>query len=343
MKSIKSIFAALVLCCTVNFSFGQDLHFSQYKTAPQLLNPALTGFQTGNLRANLNYRNQWYKASSYSTYSFGVDGNFMRDKLDLDMFGVGLTFFHDIEQKNGLSNTSINLSAAYNVKITERPLQYIGFGVQPSLLKKQINLGDAIYGELFENGVNVDPLGFGNFGGFKFDINMGLSYYVLINQMHGISLGFTMSHINQPDFGEGGSDPLFRKYTAYALGEIELGLSGLAWLKPTLYFTKQGPSVEFLPGVAARIQFFNAAKEVFLGFGVGTRMVGHQNAKLKLTEILPSLQFTYEMVTFAFSYDVAVGDLKAATSRNGGPEIGLVVDLDIMRNRKPRYFGIMSY
>ena len=58
MKKIYSI-------CLIVFSFvistnAEDIHFSQYWTAPQLLNPANTGKFNGVFRATFNYRNQWF-------------------------------------------------------------------------------------------------------------------------------------------------------------------------------------------------------------------------------------------------------------------------------------------
>ncbi|MEZ5023956.1 MAG: PorP/SprF family type IX secretion system membrane protein [Chitinophagales bacterium] len=342
MKVLKFI-VVIFLMTSSTLLWSQDLHFSQYTMAPLSLNPAFTGFQEGNLRANLNYRNQWFTVSSFSTYAFSADANIIRDNLDYDMLGVGLSFFHDIEEKNGYSNTSISLSTAYNVKLSEKPLQYLGFGVQPSLVKKQINLMDAVYGTLFETGSNTDPLGFNEYGGFKFDINMGLSYYVYFNKKHIISTGFTMSHITEPNFGLVGIDNLYRKYTLYFLSEFEAGIAGLAWIKPSLYFTKQGPSLEFMPGVAARVQFYNASKEVFIGFGTAIRMVGHDESKLKPTDFIGNVNLTYEFLTIGFSYDMAISDLKSATGRNGGPEISLIADLKFEKGARRRYFKMMRF
>ncbi len=341
-NGLKFIILNLLIVFSAQLN-AQDLHFSQYSFNPQSLNPALTGFQRGNLRMNAQYRNQWFKVSSFATYAVAADANIIRENLDLDMLGVGLSFFQDIEEKNGFANTNIALSAAYNVKLTSKPLQYIGFGIQPSLVKKQVNLSDAVYGTLFETGINTDPIGFNEFGGFKFDLNMGLSYYVYFDDKHSISTGFTMSHITQPNFGTISNDPLYRKYTIYLLSEFEVGLAGLAWLKPSLYFTRQGPSTEVLPGIGARVQFYNVSNELFIGFGGAWRLVGHDNAKLKSTDFIGNINLTYEQFTLGFSYDLAIAQLKSATGRNGGPELSLLVDLNFEDRKYRRNFKMLTY
>ena len=322
---------------------GQDLHFTQYRTAPLSLNPAMAGFLDGNLRMSGNYRNQWFSVSSFSTYAFAMDANIARTKMKYNMLGVGLSFFQDIEEKNGYTNTNISLTTAYNIKLTQHPLQYLGFGVQPSLIRKQINLMDAVYGTLFETGVNTDPLGFDEYGGFKFDLNLGLSYYIFFSSKHILTTGFSLSHVTQPELGRLATDELYRKYAVYFFLEMEAGRTGLSWLTPSFYFAKQGPSIEFLPGLSARFRFFNATNDIYLGFGAATRLVGHNTSNLSSSDFIASTQLIIENFTVGFSYDVAISDLKEATGRNGGPEVSLIVDLNFQRRIHPSYFRMMKY
>ena len=309
-------------------SYAQDMHFSQYFASPLNLNPAFAGLSVGNLRANVNYRNQWFALSSFATYAVSVDANIVRDKLDGDMLGVGISFFQDVEEKSKYKNTHIGLSAAYNLKISNRPLQYIGFGVQPSLMRKQIDLMSAIYGTLYETGVNTDPLGFNEYGSFKFDLNMGLSYYGYFAKRHIISTGFTMSHIAKPNFSISGTDELYRKYTTYLLVEVGVGSRDLAWLRPTFYFNKQGPSIEFIPGFNTKIQFWNALNDIYLSVGAAFRFVGHESSSVTGTDLISVVQLEVENMILGFSYDVVLSGLQAATGRNGGPELSLTFNLD---------------
>ncbi len=337
-------FIVLVICI-LNFAFvqAQDVHFSQYNSSPTSLNPAQTGFMDGNLRVAANYRNQWFSNSSFATYALALDANIARRSLDYDMLGVGLSFYQDIEERNGYSNTNISLSVAYNVMITKKPLQYIGFGVQPSLISKQINLMDAVYGTLYKSGFNVDPLGFSEYGSFKLDLNSGISYYGYYNQRHSFAIGATVSHITQPNFGISGDDFLYRKYTGYVLTELEVSATGNAWLKPSLYFTKQGPSLELLPMLMGRFQFDNAINDVFLSVGAGFRMVGHNENNLFSSDFIGVIQAIIKSYTIGFSYDVTVSGAKEATSRNGGPELNFIMDLNFEKRRShPRYFKVFK-
>ncbi len=73
MKQILPLIVASILIFTGQ-SNAQDPRFSQFFSAPQLLNPALTGVFDGEYRVNINYRNQWNSIldkSGFTGYSAG--------------------------------------------------------------------------------------------------------------------------------------------------------------------------------------------------------------------------------------------------------------------------------
>ena len=74
--------ALIVLC--ISFSqhvlWAQDLHFSQVDQIPLLVNPALTGSEA-QIRAGINYRNQWKSlASPFQTMAAGFDARLQKNK-----------------------------------------------------------------------------------------------------------------------------------------------------------------------------------------------------------------------------------------------------------------------
>lgn len=342
MGVFRTILIAVLAMCLSGVK-AQDMHFSQYMSAPLNVNPALTGFMNGNLRVAANYRNQWFALNSFSTYAASVDANIGRSGMKYHMLGVGVSFYQDIEEKNGLSNTNVSLSTAFNIKLSNRPLQYIGVGIQPSFIRKQIDLGDAIYGTLFETGTNFDPLGFSTYNQFAFDLNFGLSYFINAGDRHMLNFGFAMSHVTQPNFGIIGQDELYRKYTGYMVTQLEANEWGTFWMMPSFFLTKQGPSVEFIPGLSTRFEFIEAINEVSLTFGAAFRMVAHTESKLKFGDLIAVAQFHIEQFAVGFSYDVTVAGAADATGRNGGPEVSVIIDLEFQsQRRKPRYFKVMK-
>ena len=56
---VRKQIAVLILTMSVLSTAAQDIHFSQYYSAPLTINPALTGGFAGDYRAGVNYRTQW--------------------------------------------------------------------------------------------------------------------------------------------------------------------------------------------------------------------------------------------------------------------------------------------
>lgn len=59
-----------------SYVHAQDIHFSQYYSAPLTINPALTGGFAGDYRAGVNYRSQWVSVTvPYRTFDIYGDLN----------------------------------------------------------------------------------------------------------------------------------------------------------------------------------------------------------------------------------------------------------------------------
>ena len=56
---IIHLFLAALLFCSCTVLQAQDIHFSQFYEAPLLRNPSLAGIFTGDVRAQIVYRDQW--------------------------------------------------------------------------------------------------------------------------------------------------------------------------------------------------------------------------------------------------------------------------------------------
>src|SRR5438067_13574700 len=91
-------------------SFAQDIHYSQFYASPLTLNPALTGVNECNYRANAMYRNQWSSVSSnpYQTpsVSFDID-NVLQRVIKKGTFSLRGLRLDDKPGDGNLQNLSI--------------------------------------------------------------------------------------------------------------------------------------------------------------------------------------------------------------------------------------------
>ena len=64
------------------FVFAQDIHFSQYRETPMLINPAQTALNK-DVRIILNYKDQWRSfVSPYKTFAFSGEMKIKNKNID---------------------------------------------------------------------------------------------------------------------------------------------------------------------------------------------------------------------------------------------------------------------
>jgi type IX secretion system PorP/SprF family membrane protein len=323
---MKNIILTIQLIAVFGFLSAQDLHFSQYWGSPLNLNPALAGVFDGNIRLNAQYRNQWFSNSTFATYYGGVDANLFKNKLNGNILGVGVNFHQDNQGEGTFKNTGVGLSLAYNQKLGGRKsTHYIGLGLQPNIINKQINLTNLIYGNLFEINNNTDPIdAFGYDNKMVFDFNAGFSYFANFNDKHNFGVGFSVAHIGQPNisFGNSTDDVLYRRFTANMSGKIFLNKSIVSIL-PTLLFHKQGPHQQINAGSYVGF-LLDDRKDISLYVGAMYRMSGYENISFASDAFIGGARLEFQSLDVGLAYDITTSELRRSSTFMGGPELYLI-------------------
>lgn len=172
---------------------AQDSQFSQFYAAPLYINPAFTG-ASEYTRFGLNYRNQWPSLhANFVTFSFYAD-----HFLPAANSGIGMIITTDREGTKGFRSTSIGLSYAYQLRLSEnlvfRPGVNIGFTTRDADFSNLIFASqiDPVTGAIGGPGdpalTGVNPKT--NF----FDISAGGIFY-----SKNLFVGVAAHHINKPD------------------------------------------------------------------------------------------------------------------------------------------------
>ena len=108
---------------------AQDIHFSQYLSAPFNLNPSLTGDFKGDYRLIGNYRNQWNSITvPYRTFGLGGDAAAVGGVKNL---GLGGSFYYDDAGDGRLSTTILQISASFGYPISRDSAHKVFVGLQP--------------------------------------------------------------------------------------------------------------------------------------------------------------------------------------------------------------------
>lgn len=323
---------------TMQLAQAQDIHFSQYNMSPLTMNPALTGAFGGDIRAHLNYKDQWRSiAAPYQTYAFSFDGNMMKGKLPNSPIGAGISFFKDVAGDAEMGMTQVDLSVAGHQKLNEQNTLSLGF--QGGYAQKSFNAAKLKWGNQYnettglhdeglpskEPGDMSSSVGYMDLGfGLNWNFHMGEMYSTANDQLV-INAGGGYFHITSPTasfypdrapFDRDKINPKLVFHGASIIGVRNTNISVL----PSAYYAKQGGAQEILAGGLLQYALKDASKytgrikSASIAFGGFTR-IGDA--------FIASVVLEVSGFSVGVSYDVNTSDLRAASKAQGGVEIAL--------------------
>jgi type IX secretion system PorP/SprF family membrane protein len=312
----------LVPCTLYLTSSAQDLHFSQFFNSPHLTNPANTGFiPDGDYRLGINYRNQWSNimAIPYKTMSAFGDVQVMQNRDNTGWMGIGGLILRDVAGSGNLTSTKIYGSLAYHQMIDAGSLVSLGFNV--GWANKQINVTnlkfpDQFDGKFFDNhlptSVTLD-----NTNISYLDIQVGGNYAYFPNEKIYLNAGFSAMHVNRPRESFFNAQPGIDnrvpvRLTGFINGSFMLNDQWI--VNPNVYYSRQARASELVGGINAHYNLSGDGEKILIG-GIYYR---HKDA------VIPMVGLGYKDLTFTFSYDATISDLRQYNNTRGAFEFSLI-------------------
>lgn len=313
-------------------SFSQDVHFSQFYQTPQLLNPALTGAFKGDQRVIINHKDQWHSLGSpYQTSLLSFDMGLLKKKWQNSYLGTGLTVYKDKAGDTQLGTTQVNISISSIVKVKEHHI--ISAGLQGGFAQKNINTQKMQWASQFDGNTFNSSLMTGETSTFEpysyGDFSTGLSWSygaeessLFSNNEFSANAGVALFHVNRPkqQFNAFQNiDRMYSRVVAHGATHIGIGNTNYA-IQPSVYYIKQGPSVEIIYGAFIRYQikaeskYTGHFKETALSLGGYTRVKD---------AFIPSLLLEYSHFALGITYDVNISSLREMSNKRGGVEVSL--------------------
>lgn len=310
---------------------SQDIHFVQFTETPQLINPGQTGVFDGQIRVNLNYRDQWATVDApYRTFGLNYGHRIIPKKWKKKAsLSVGLAAYRDDAGDLGMHTTSGVLTLASTLHLTRE--QSVTAGIQSGVIYRGIDMSNAIWGSQYD-GDNYDPtMASGEVSNFNSFVNPDVSFGFAwnLNEPLGIGpfrelyvrAGTGLFHLNRPKqkFNLGEDDRLHIRWTIHADAMMGVG-SGRSYIVPMFLFQLQGKSTEAVFGGMYRFLLRDAAqvtgfvKGGALGLGATYRWGD---------AITPMVSVEYLWLRLGVSYDVNLSKLRNATNYQGGLEVSL--------------------
>lgn len=323
-KHIHSIYTCIAL--TVG-SFGfdtawaQDFHLSQFTTATQLYNPAVTGLFEESLRATVVHRNQW--SSIFSGYKTNlVDVQYKMLSYYNDNFtGFGLSVVQDEAGKAAQRTLSIKGNVAYHLLANSSNL--ISGGLQVGYLQRSIDWTGLAWDAQY-NGIEYDPSmddkeRFLAQKDGTIDLSAGINWRKKMNSKTKFNTSAAIHHTNQSlQFIRKGNERYRYRQTVTA---SLFSKGDLIEMRYDALYQRQGGAMEIMVG------------------GMGTYRLGGDSryTTVKTSSAISAGVFyrwkdaIHPMVAFEFKrtvmlgvgYDIRIGKMEGVTSMVGGPEINL--------------------
>lgn len=321
----------LLLCCILpGWAHGQDARYAQFYTAPLLVNPALTGVSSADLRLMVNYRNLYSSllaTRAFLTYSAGFDLRFKG--INRDYIGLGFTAQNDQAGLVDYRRFNLRASAAYlkHLSTNRRDAsQYLVGGIQGGLGQQTLGFNNLWFSNQFNTMTSaIDPTRSSgeDLSGIAsnpyLDLHAGLLWYAVFNPQASVYFGLAGHHLNQPSvsFLQGENIPIYRRFSLNAGGELPL--SKAFSVLPAALIMQQGPSLSATLGNNIRYSN-NYRHELALKAGAWLHLNNRQESGLAADAITFVAIFEVDGWNLGFSYDVTVSALQASNYYRGAFE-----------------------
>lgn len=318
-RTMKRIVLVAGICFTGLLGYAQDIHFSQYNSAPILLNPALTGVNGADYRLAANYRQQWTNVANYRTIAASYDMALFKKTNRSNYGGLGVSFFSDKAGDTDLSTNQVNLNLGYTFMLTRNGSQSLSTGIMGGFGHRSVDPNKMTFDSQFGSGgfdpglptledIETDTRIYADVGaGVLWNMNRKYSNYYL---------GFAATHLNQPNISFMGNadENLYMKLTLHGGGQFIVH-EKLAIL-PSFVYYNQGPANQFNFGTLVKIKK-TAVKGDNTAFYVG----GWYRLK---DAFIATARVDIASFSIGFSYDITLSKATVATRANGGPELSLI-------------------
>lgn len=292
-------------------SLAQDVHFSQFNETKALINPALVGYQDGDYKIQAQRRSQWGSVTvPFNTFSISLEVKNIIKNLS---FGVQL--LNDIAGDSHFKTNGVTLLLSHNTKVNSS--NNISFGVLAGTYQRSIDYSTLVFNET-ENipNNNID----------FFDVAIGFVHEIELNISSTLISGVSLFHLNKPNQTLIGSENIQLPVNSKLHTSLIYYFNKKFQIKPTIYYSEQGESREFIAG-----SFFNyvlnnsSAEMIVLRAGIFNR---------KNDAIITEFGIKIDNFDTMVSYDTNISSLNTASDYKGGFEFSIAYQWSVLKSVK---------
>ncbi|MEO8719692.1 MAG: PorP/SprF family type IX secretion system membrane protein [Ginsengibacter sp.] len=320
LRKLKIFFLFFLPLTGVQYSYGQDLHFSQFFNNPLLTNPANTGFiPDADYRLGASYRNQYSNIMSvpYKTMSIYGDAQVFRDRIETGWLGLGGVVLRDVAGSGSLTSTKVYGSVAYHQMLGLSSLLTAGFNIgwaNKRIDQSKLTFPDQFDGSFFDGKLPTSVQLLNNNVSY-FDMQVGMNYAYFPTEDIYINAGYSIHHVNRPKetfFEDGETSRIDMRQIGFM--NAILKVSDNVIINPAVYYTNMAKASEIVLGMNAAYNLSgNGSKQI-----IGGVFYRYRDA------LIPTIGLQINNIRFTFSYDVTTSTLKNFNHSFGADEFNLL-------------------
>ncbi len=333
MRRLSFVILTFCFISTINKLYGQDIHFSQFFSAPLYINSANSGDFNGDYRFVINNKNQWNSfTDAYSTFAGSVDASFNELINNKSKTGIGLQINNDIAGDGRFGTTQIYLSLANLFFFGENKKFGLGIGINAGYVMHGINFSNLYFGDQYDGErFNADMPSNELIENQKIsypDFGAGIKLKYKQSQRFNLEFGFATNHIFEPkrSFLEFSEAVLPIKFAS--MGFAEYNIKEGFWLEAYALHMYQQKHQELNTGAIMRFDYNPITfQSIYFGLLLRSRDAGIVVFGVK-----------YQNIKFCFNYDINFSNLSTISRGKGGAEFSLIYIF-----LKPRPFQAPEY
>jgi type IX secretion system PorP/SprF family membrane protein len=336
----------LFFCLFFSVSLGaQDVHFTLFDFAPNLVNPALTGAFSGTVRIGGIFRDQYFgnrtetlSGEAFTDLDIYADGNIIRGFKKTHWVAAGIGFTKHNAGELRISNRINAISLAYHIGLGKKATSVFTIGAQyRSNSDDPTAENDRWYTEL-AGGAEVDIqqlLGLGMnpgevMGNTHSDVNLGL-LYSSNGKNSSFRTGLTLTHLLSPQrsfLSQAGGNAAQQGLGFILFGQMSSSINKRTTFMPGFIYQKDGIFSEL--AVQTKLGYeLDPEKEISINAGLGYRLG---------REIQVLLGVDYGKIKGGLSYDLTTGGLSDAANNTFEVGVNYIINIEKKPKVKPVIF-----
>lgn len=321
IQYIYRCFALTVGSFGMLLASAQDFHLSQFSSATQLYNPAVTGLFEESLRATVVHKDQW--SSIFSGYKTNLlDAQYKMLSYYNDNFtGFGLSVVQDEAGKAAQKTLSIKGNVAYHLLANQRNL--LSGGIQVGYLQRSIDWTGLAWDAQF-NGIEYDPTmddkeRFLARKDGTIDLSAGVNWRRKMNSKTKFNTSAAIHHTNQSlQFIRKGNERYRYRQTATATLYTKGSMIDMQY---DALYQRQGGAMEIMVGIMGSYRLGGDSRYTTVKTSSAIKAGAYYRWK---DAIHPVVAFEFKRtVILGVGYDIRLSKMTGVNSMVGGPEINL--------------------